>query len=392
MVEFKNINSINEVKEVLKNFQEFYAKRNRIELEAYIENAFSTKDGLAVLGSGMNQWCYNTNDIKKLIEAHWADDNKYWRELDFKFGEAKIFADENTAWVVSIGNIRNTLTEDKQIEETMDKVKDIFSSEKKSKENVLDAVWKIASVLKQVEHGEKYVWSFRFTCVLIKEENVWKFHQMQFSLDSEGWNNRITDENNDKSIFKLSEAASQEQNEEIRKVLQVFQDGYTKRDINYVDEYMKFVFLLDEELVVIGTDAEELCLGIDAVRGIVESDWKYWGDFRLNVEDAIISVNGDVAYFTTKAILDRKVSNEKVLEWISNTAKYIFETEDMAKHKLMNILCDSLELLYENERGERYITPMRFSGVLVKKDEKWLIQHAQYSDHIDGIPGVRIFK
>ena len=188
----------------------------------------------------------------------------------------------------------------------------------------------------------------------------------------------------------MTEANSNEEIQEIRKVLQVFQDGYTKRDLNYVDEYMQEVFLCDEDLVVIGTDAEELCLGSDATRGIVASDWKYWGDFKLNVEEAIICVNGDVAYFTTKAILNRIISNETMLKWNRNSTKYTFKADGTQKHNLMKVLWDTLDSLYECEKGETFITPMRFSGVLVKEDGRWLIKHAQYSDYTDGMPGVRI--
>lgn len=390
MERYKDINSINEVKEVLENFQKLYTEKDMSLMENFVNEAFSLKHGLTVLGSGINQWCFNTDDIKALIESQWADENNYWREIDFKFEKARIFADRNVAWVVSIGNIRNTLSEDEQIEQTINKVKDILEREEKSKENALDAVRKIAGTLKEIDKGENYVWPFRFTCVLIRENDTWKFHQMQFSLDSESWPFRFTDDNYDKSVFEMSKANSNEEIEEIRKVLQAFQTGYTKRDLDYIDEYMKNVFLFDEDLVVIGTDAEELCIGIDAARGIVESDWKYWGNFKLNVEEAIICVNGDAAYFTTKAILNRIVSNETILQWISNSAKYTFKSEGTPKQKLMQALCDTLDFLYENEKGETFITPMRFSGVLVKKDGRWLIQHAQYSDYADGMPGVRI--
>lgn len=392
MESYKSINSINEVKAVLKNFQVLYTDRDMNQIENFVKEAFSLKDGLAVLGSGMNQWCFNTDDIKALIKSHLDNENNYWREIDFKFENAKIFANENVAWVVSIGNITNTISTSEQIEETMNEVKDILMREKKSKENTLDAVKKIATTLLQIDKGENYIWPFRFTCVLINENDTWRFHQMQFSLDSESWSHRFIDENYDKSVFEMFKANSNEDIKEVRKTLQVLQDGYTKRDLGYVDEYMKEVFLFDENLVVIGTDAEELCLGIDATRGIIESDWKYWGDFKLNVEDAIICVNEDVAYFTTKAILNRIIPNETILLWISESAKYTFKSEETPKHKLMKVLHDTLDFLCENEKGETFITPMRFSGVLVKQDGKWLIQHAQYSDYTDGMPGVRIAR
>lgn len=390
MEKFKNGNSINEVKKVLEKLQQQYTKKNMDELENFVANSFSFKRGLAVLGSGMNQWCFNTEDITELIKSHWNNENSYWRTVDFKFEEAKIFANENIAWVVSIGRIKNTLPEEEQIKEVINKVKDILMKEEKSKENALDAAKKLAITLKEIDKGEDYVWPFRFTCVLIKESSGWKFHQMQFSFDSESWSYRFTDENYDKSIFEMCKHDSNEEVDEIRKVLQVFQDGYTKRNLDYVDSYMKEVFLLDDDLVVIGTDAEELCLGIEATKGIIESDWKYWGNFKLNVEDAIICVNGDAAYFTTKALLNRNVSNETILEWITGSTKYIFESNNTPKHKLTEALYTILDMLCENEKGEIYITPMRFSGVLVKKDGRWLIQHLQYSDYADGMPGVRI--
>ncbi|MDF2593179.1 MAG: hypothetical protein K0S75_2645 [Clostridia bacterium] len=310
MEKHRDINSMDEVRKVLKKFQDLYANKDTSQIEDYVKDTFSFKEGLAVLGSGMNQWCFNAEDITALIKSHMSNENNYWREVDFKFETAKVFANKDVAWVVSIGNIRNTLPEHEQIEDTINKVKDILSREKKSKENTLDAARKIANLLLETDKGESYVWPFRFTCVLVNENDTWKFHQMQFSLDSESWSYRFIDESYDMSTFEMSKANSSEEMNEIRKVLQVFQDGYTKRDISYVDEYMKEVFLSDENLVVIGTDAEELCLGIDATRGIIESDWKYWGNFKLNVEDAILCVNGDVAYFTTKAKLDRIISRD----------------------------------------------------------------------------------
>ena len=386
---YKNVNSINEVKEVLEGFQELYSKKDMRSLDDYVNSAFSFKDGLAVLGSEMNQWCCNAEEIKKLIKSHLADENNCWKEIKFKFDEAKVFANENTAWVVSIGSIKNTISEDKRIADTIEKVKEILGEEEKSRTKVLDAARKMANTLKEVEQGEVYFWPLRFTAVLIKENDTWKFHQMQFSFDSASWRHRITDENYDSSIFEMTKSISSEEQEEIRKTFRVFQEGYTKRDINYVDEYMKEVFLLDEDLVVIGTCAEELCLGTDAVRGIIDSDWKYWGNFKFNFENPILAVNDDVAYFTTKAVLDRTVPSEQLLKWVSGSADYTFKSEKTSKEKLMEVLWDTIESLYESERGEIFITPMRFSGVMVKKEGKWLIQHLQYSDYGNEMPEVR---
>jgi len=392
MERYKNINSIEEVKKVLGDFQELYKCKDIKKVDNYVDEEFSSREGLAVLGSSMGQWCFNTEDIKTLIKSHFASENNYWKDVNFKFQEAKIFADENVAWVVSIGVIRNTITEDEYIENTIKKVKELLDREDRSKVDALKAASQMAKTLRQIEKGENYIWPFRFSCVLIKENHTWKFHQMQFSFDSESWPNRLDDETYIKSIFEMPGVNSKVEYKDVRNTLQMLQDGYIKRDVSYVDKYMKEVFLLNEDLIVIGTDADELCLGVDAARGIVESDWKYWGDLKFNVDNALISVNGDVAYFTTKAFLERNITDKTMLGWVNSSNKYTFSSEEVPKHKLLEALNDTIGYMYEMEKGETFIVPMRFSGVLVRKDGKWFVQHLQYSDYNEGMPEVRKFE
>jgi hypothetical protein len=389
MERFKNSVSIKEVQCVLKGLQELYNEKNHDILESYIKDNFSFSEELVVLGNDMNQWCRSEAEIKELIKAQWSVENNYWKQIDFKFDDAIIYADKNTAWVISIGNITDTITEEQQLQSTINKIAEIINKEKISKEAALDVVNKIARTLRDVELGEKYVWPFRFTCVLIKENACWKFHQMQYSLDSESWNYRCIEEDYDKSLFEIPASKASVEAEEVKKVLRVFQEGYIRRDLSYVEEYMKEVFLPNGDLVVIGTDAEELCIGGAAAKQLVESDWKYWGDFKFNLEGASLSVRGEAAYFTTKALLTRTISTEKTLEWIKGGAKYLLEAKKNAKYKLIEVLQNTIELLLQNEKGELYITPMRFSGVLVKQEDKWLISHLQYSDYIGGMPQVR---
>jgi len=394
MKKYKNIDSINEVKSVLGKFQNGYTKKEIVNIDLFANEMFSTKDGLVVLGSGMDQWAFNLEDTKEIIKKHWSKKDNYFKEMNFKFEEAKIFANEDVAWVITLGNISNRISESDQIEKAITIVKKVLNKEEKSQENVFIAARTIADTLREIDKGEDYVWPFRFTGVLIKEDNTWRFHQMQFSLDSVSfWEYRNTDENYDKKYIEMPISNSSEEIEEVREVLRVFQNGYTKRDGAYVDDYMKEVFILEEEQVVIGTDAEELCIGIEAIRRIIASDWKFWGDFVMNVDGASITVNGDAAYFSTKAMIKRIIPKSEILEWFTDSSNRFFNEEGKnQKYKLMDALCSILELLKESERGEIYIAPMRFSEVLVKDEGKWLIHHAQYSDYIDKMPGARILK
>ncbi|MDT8715129.1 hypothetical protein IAI10_00345 [Clostridium sp. 19966] len=111
----------------------------------------------------------------------------------------------------------------------------------------------------------------------------------------------------------------------------------------------------------------------------------------MNVEGAHITVNGEIAYFSTKAILKRKVTKEQIYTWITGQANYRFSVEEKkTKEKLAETLCMILDFLIDAENEGLYILPMRFSGVMVNHEGKWLIHHAQYSDYVDKFSGTRI--
>ncbi len=91
--------------------------------------------------------------------------------------------------------------------------------------------------------------------------------------------------------------------EAVRSALQKFQDGYTARDVTQVDSFME-LFIKSDEIELVGVGAtkrggDEWFQGWQAIREIVEGDWTYWGDVRLDVAGAKITVAGDVAWLST---------------------------------------------------------------------------------------------
>jgi hypothetical protein len=81
--------------------------------------------------------------------------------------------------------------------------------------------------------------------------------------------------------------------------LREFQDGYAKRDLLRLDEFMNRLFPRDQDARVIGTDANEWKSGYDAIARFVRDDWRGWGDVYLAVDDAVISSSGDAAWLAT---------------------------------------------------------------------------------------------
>ena len=88
--------------------------------------------------------------------------------------------------------------------------------------------------------------------------------------------------------------------DQVRLVLQRFQDGYTRRDVARLDEFMR-LFADDAGLEVIGTNGvkpgvDEWYVDKAGARELVKGDWEGWGDLRLDVDGAHIQVRGDVAW------------------------------------------------------------------------------------------------
>ena len=86
--------------------------------------------------------------------------------------------------------------------------------------------------------------------------------------------------------------------DEIRSLLQKFQDGYIHRDMTQVDAFME-LFTVDTE--VIGTNGvkpgvDEWHMDRATARDLVEGDWHGWGGLRLDLDAMSIHSRGDVGW------------------------------------------------------------------------------------------------
>jgi ketosteroid isomerase-like protein len=81
--------------------------------------------------------------------------------------------------------------------------------------------------------------------------------------------------------------------------LRAFQAGYTKRDSSALPAFMEQLFPKDQDILLLGTDRGEWIEGYRSVEDLIANDWRYWGDVRLEVNDAMVFSSGDVAWVTT---------------------------------------------------------------------------------------------
>lgn len=181
---------------------------------------------------------------------------------------------------------------------------------------------------------------------------------------------------------------------EVKKVLQKFQNGYTMRDVKELKNFME-LFEDDEKLEVIGTNAVERgqgewCWGPKATRNLVANDWKSWGDVSLDVDGARIHILGEVAWLATLGTVKMSEDIETSYKKTLNSFKKIQKKQINKEEKILEIIRDGTNTLYEARKGRTYVWPLRFTAVLIKRSDEWRFHQMNFSFPTIRKPDVRL--
>jgi hypothetical protein len=182
--------------------------------------------------------------------------------------------------------------------------------------------------------------------------------------------------------------------EEIRALLQVFQDGYTRRDLTQVDAFME---LFAPEAEVIGTNGvkpgqDEWYLGRSAARELVEGDWQGWGDLRLDMENASIQVRGDAGWIAATATVTQHIGAENYASYLEFVQRFLETSPLPAEQKLHFILRGGTNTVYELRRGEKFVWALRLTAVVVREAHGWKFAQMNFSFPTVYFPDVRLLE
>ena len=146
----------------------------------------------------------------------------------------------------------------------------------------------------------------------------------------------------DPSLFLYDQGnASPAIRAEIMEQLEVFQEGYEKRDTSILESYMEQLFSR-ENILILGTMPGEIYSGYVEAADLVSSDWLLWGDVYMLVESSNISASDSVAWFSMIGHVEFDMSS------------------------LLDL-------------------PLRVSGVMVREDEGWKFQQLQFQFDLNNL-------
>ncbi len=185
---------------------------------------------------------------------------------------------------------------------------------------------------------------------------------------------------------------------EVRKVFQAFQDGYTYRDRDQVNAFVDALFVPEEDVEIIGTGAvrpgaadHEWCIGLAAVRRLIDSDWEGWGDVVFDVEDARIFTTGDAAWLSTPGTVSMRFPLEETSQRSLDAFKKLLEEPAPVPHmQLLELARRTTSTLDHLMKGENFVWPFRFTAVLVKRQGRWLFHQMHFSFPTTSFPDERL--
>jgi hypothetical protein len=182
--------------------------------------------------------------------------------------------------------------------------------------------------------------------------------------------------------------------QEIQDLLQIFQAGYTRRDLGAVDAFME---LFTPEAEVIGTNGVkpgqgEWYLDCAAARELVHGDWLGWGDLRLDLASASIHALGEVGWIAATATVTQTIGEENYAAYLEYIKATIDKPGLSAEQKLHNILRGGTNTVYELRRGEKFVWPLRLTAVVIRQGQAWKFVQMNFSFPTIYFPDVRLLE
>jgi ketosteroid isomerase-like protein len=180
--------------------------------------------------------------------------------------------------------------------------------------------------------------------------------------------------------------------DEIRQLMQTFQEGYTRRDLAQMDSFMQ-LFTADAE--VIGTNGVKP--GVDewysdraSARELVHGDWEGWGDLRLDLDAMSVHSRGEAGWVAASATVTKAIGTENYQSYLDFVKLFIDDPKLSAEQKLLHILRGGTNTVYELRRGETFVWALRLTAVVVREADGWKFAQMNFSFPTIYFPDVRL--
>lgn len=175
--------------------------------------------------------------------------------------------------------------------------------------------------------------------------------------------------------------------QEILSLFNEFYKGYKEKNLELLDNFMN-LFSDEEDIQMIGIgatepDAYEWFTGKAEIKEIIQSDWSYWGNVFLDIDNIRISNKGDVAWFSLCGKLEQIESSEGTWQFFLEQMKELLEKKDELSHdKMFEATHYGMRRIRERNLGIGHEWNLVITGTIVKENG-WKFHTLHWSMPVD---------
>ena len=168
------------IRELLQAFQDGYTRRDTNEVDSFMELFTTNAEIIGTNGvkPGEGEWYLDRVSARELVERDWQG----WGDLRLDLESISVRSRGDVGWVAASATVTQTIGVENYAS-YLEFVKKFLDDSKLSAEQKLLYILRGGTnTLYELRRGEKFVWALRFTAVVVREPDGWKFVQMNFSF------------------------------------------------------------------------------------------------------------------------------------------------------------------------------------------------------------------
>jgi hypothetical protein len=174
------MNPKDEIYSLLQAFQDGYTRREISQVDSFMELFTADVEVIGTNGvkPGLDEWYRDRVSARELVEGDWQG----WGDLHLDLNSMSVQQRGDVGWVAASATVTQTIGAENYASYLEFVRKFLDDSNLSAEQKLLYILRGGTNTLYELRRGEKFVWALRFTAVVVRERNGWKFAQMNFSF------------------------------------------------------------------------------------------------------------------------------------------------------------------------------------------------------------------
>jgi hypothetical protein len=175
-----DMNPQDEIRSLLRKFQDGYTRRDLTQVDTFMKLFTDEAEVIGTNGvvPGVDEWYRDRLSARELVAGDWEG----WGDLRLDLDAMSIHTRGDAGWVAAPATVTKIIGEENYAS-YLDFAKQLIDDSKLSPEQKLLHILRGGiNTVYELRRCETFVWALRFTAVVVREEDGWKFAQMNFSF------------------------------------------------------------------------------------------------------------------------------------------------------------------------------------------------------------------